>query len=149
VLAQALISESDPARRAAKFEAGLRAELYPHFRASVWADQVFHSRANRARGQRINPLRRLQMYIYETVIVPAVLADMFLAREILRAMGMNDAAGPIRVLRFVLRALEVRIRLPANAARLLPPGPARGELIERVKSTLQAGPEDASTLETG
>jgi 2-polyprenyl-6-methoxyphenol hydroxylase-like FAD-dependent oxidoreductase len=150
VLARALTTESDPARRAEKFEAGLRSELYPHFRASVWADQVFHSRANRARGQRINPLRRLQMYVYEKVIVPAVLADMFLAREILRAMGMNEAAGPIRVLHFVLRALSVRFTLRANAARLLPPGPGRGELIERVKSTHgAAAPDDASGLEAG
>jgi hypothetical protein len=90
------------------------------------------------------------MYIYEKVIVPAVLADMFLAREILRAMGMNEAAGPIRVMHFVLRALSVRFTLPANAARLLPPGPGRGELIERVKSTLgAAAPDDASGLEAG
>lgn len=148
LLAQALVSESDPMRRAAKFEAALQADLQPYHRASAVADQLFHSRANRARGQRGNVVQRFQMYGYEKMVVPAVLSDMAVTREILNVMSMGKPAGPMRALRFFLRVLRAWIRLPKNAL-LLPPGPRRADLLERVSSKLEPRPSDTSTLEAG
>ena len=43
----------------ARYEAGLQAELMPYHRASVFADRLFHARADRARGLRICAMQRL------------------------------------------------------------------------------------------
>ena len=135
-LAKALLSESSWPRRAASFEAGLRAEIYPHHRASGWADVLFRARTQRARGQRSGPWRWFVTQVYEQVVVPAVLVDLFLAREILLAMGMDHPAGPIRVARFLLRILAVRLTTPGNAALALPPIPDRADLLERASLSL-------------
>ena len=65
LLAEALAGESEWARRAARFEAGLRAELEPYHTASVRADRLFHARAERARGARGGLLRWVLIYGYE------------------------------------------------------------------------------------
>ncbi|HMI94584.1 MAG TPA: hypothetical protein VK509_24590 [Polyangiales bacterium] len=142
VLAETLVTESEWSRRAAKFHAGLQAEIYPHHRASGWADRLFRSRAQRARGQGGSPWRWFVTYVYERVVVPAVLVDLVLAREILMAMAMDNPAKPIRVARFLLRILRVRLSTPGNAALLLPPIPDRVDLLERVTRPLQAGTGD-------
>jgi 2-polyprenyl-6-methoxyphenol hydroxylase-like FAD-dependent oxidoreductase len=131
VLADALRGASDFSTRAAKFQAGLQAEIYPHHRASGWADNLFRSNIERARGERASPVRWLISAIYEHIVVPAVLVDLFLAREILNAMGMDKAAGPVRTARFLLRILRVRLTTKGNAALLLPPVPDRSDLLRR------------------
>ena len=143
LLADALISEREWPRRAAKFHAGLQAEIYPHHRASGWADNLFRSRIQRARGQRGSPFRWFVTYVYDRIVVPAVLVDLFLAREILLAMGMDNPAGPVRVARFLLRILRVRITTPGNAALLLPPIPERADLLKRAGTMQAAGAPDA------
>jgi 2-polyprenyl-6-methoxyphenol hydroxylase-like FAD-dependent oxidoreductase len=140
VLAEALVKESQWSRRAARFRAGLQAEIYPHHRASGWADRLFRNRAQRARGKRASPWQWFVTQVYERVVVPAVLVDLVLAREILLAMAMDNPAGPIRVARFLLRIVRVRLSTPGNAALLLPPIPDRVDLLERVTRRALAGP---------
>jgi 2-polyprenyl-6-methoxyphenol hydroxylase-like FAD-dependent oxidoreductase len=134
LLAEALIAESGYERRVAKFEAGLRAEILPYHKASVLGDQLFRGRAERARGQRLQLSQRLQIYAYDKMIVPAVLVDMVLAREIIKTMSMVDPAGPLRALRFGLRVFRAWIFGRGRAAKQqqLPAGPTRAELMERI-----------------
>jgi 2-polyprenyl-6-methoxyphenol hydroxylase-like FAD-dependent oxidoreductase len=133
LLADALMRETDHARREAVYEAGLKAEVMPYHQASIWADQLFHVRAEHARGLPVSFPRRVQMWMYEHLIIPAVLVDMVLAREFLKVLCMVDPAGPLRVIRFVLhvfaRMFDPRGRA---AARALPPTPQRGDLLSRI-----------------
>ena len=149
LLAEALVAESDPVRRTARYEAGLRAELYPYHRASMVADQLFHNRADRARGQRGSPLQRLRMYAYEHAVLPALLVDMVVVREILNVMSMGAPAGPWRVVRFALRVLRAWLRAPAHAAPALPKGPERTALLRDAGGALQAAARQAEPLEAG
>ena len=142
LLAAALTEETSWERRAARYQTGLQAEIYPHHRASGWADKLFRSRIQRARGQRGSPFRWFVTYVYDRVVVPAVLVDLFLAREILLAMGMDNPAGIVRVTRFLLRILHVRITHPGNAALLLPPIPQRTDLLQRAGALRTTQPSD-------
>jgi hypothetical protein len=148
LLAKALVSETDHDRREAVYEAGLQAEVMPYHQASIWADQLFHVRAVHARGQAVPLLRRVQMWMYEKLIVPAVLVDMVLAREILKVMSMVDPAGPLRVIRFalhvVLGAFSGRGRAAAAA---LPENPSRDELLKRIAVPVET--ETAEVAELG
>jgi 2-polyprenyl-6-methoxyphenol hydroxylase-like FAD-dependent oxidoreductase len=147
LLAKALISETDHERREAVYEAGLQAEVQPYHQASIWADQLFHVRAVRSRGQPVPMLRRLQMWMYENMVVPAVLVDMFLAREILKVMSMVDPAGPVRVMRFALHViLRVFSGRGRAAAAALPPTPVREKLLERIAVPVETEPGEVELL---
>jgi 2-polyprenyl-6-methoxyphenol hydroxylase-like FAD-dependent oxidoreductase len=131
LLAETLCAHSDPAQRAREYEKLLRIELDPHHNASVMADRLFHSRADRARGLRPGPAQALLLYGYESVIVPAVLADMSVAREILGTMAMGKPAGLQRVLQFIVRVVRIWLFRPRTAALQLPPPPERADLLAR------------------
>jgi 2-polyprenyl-6-methoxyphenol hydroxylase-like FAD-dependent oxidoreductase len=144
LLAEALVAEADHARRMARYEAGLQAELMPYHRASVFADRLFHARADRARGVAVGALQRLQVYGYEKVVVPAVLINMAAAREIINVMAMGRPAGPMRALMFFLRVVRIWLS-PRSRAAQLPPGPERGDLLQRASAAVPASaPESAS-----
>jgi hypothetical protein len=119
----------------------LQAEVMPYYQASIWADQLFHVRAVHARGQSVPLLRRLQMWMYENMVVPAVLVDMVLAREILKVMSMVDPAGPLRVIRFALHVvLGIFSSKGRKAAAALPANPGRDELLRRIVVPVEAEP---------
>jgi 2-polyprenyl-6-methoxyphenol hydroxylase-like FAD-dependent oxidoreductase len=136
LLAQVLVSESDPERRVELFDARLQAELLPYHDVSVKSDQLFHTRANRARGGPVSVRDRLRLYAYEKLLVPAVFADLIVAREILNVMSMGRPAGPARVFAFILRVLKVWLRHPLHPPALLPPNPSRAELLRGVGDSL-------------
>ena len=111
------------------------------------ADQVFHDRSDRARGQRGSLLQRVQMYAYEHVVMPALTVDMVVVREILNVMSMGRPAGPLRIVRFALRVLWTWLRGAGRTAPALPPHPERTVLLGRVRGMLQQ--EDDPTLAVG
>ncbi len=132
LLAAALAGERAWGKRVARFETGLRAELEPYHTASVRADRLFHARAERARGARGGLWRWVLIYGYERVIVPAVLVDMVVAREILRVMSMATPPPPLRIVRFVVRAVRTwLLQAGATSVRALPKPPERAALLER------------------
>jgi 2-polyprenyl-6-methoxyphenol hydroxylase-like FAD-dependent oxidoreductase len=143
LLAETLVAEPRPERRAARHEAALRAELGPYHRASMVADQVFHDRSERARGAPATLLQRLQMHAYEHVVMPALAVDMVVVREILNVMSMGKPAGPLRIARFALRVLWSWLRGAGRAAPALPSGPPRRDLLARVRDALPAQHDDA------
>ena len=147
LLAQTLVQEPRAERRAAKYEAALRAELGPYHRASMVADQVFHDRSERARGASASWLQRLQMHAYEHVVMPALLVDMVVVREILNVMSMGKPAGPLRIARFAWRVLWAWLRRAGRAVQALPPGLPRTDLLTRVRAALPAPREGQSARE--
>jgi 2-polyprenyl-6-methoxyphenol hydroxylase-like FAD-dependent oxidoreductase len=142
LLAQTLIEESRPERRAARHEAALRAELRPYHRASMVADQVFHDRSERARGAKASLVQRLQMHAYEQIVMPALLVDMVIVREILNVMSMGKPAGPLRIARFALRVLWAWLRRAGRSVQVFAPSPERADLLARVRNALPAARED-------
>ena len=135
LLAAALLAEREPARRSAMFEASLRSELRPYHRASIVADQVFHDRADRARGKPLSLAQRINMYAYEHVVLPALAVDMMVVREILNVGSMGAPATPLRIVRFALRVIAVWLRKPFGPRFTLPPSPDRAALMRRALGT--------------
>lgn len=145
LLAEALVAERDPLGRIARFEALLIANLRPYHRASKVADQVFHHRSQRARGEHTTVLQRLQMYAYERVVLPALASDMVLVREILNVGSMGRPAGPLRIARFALRVVGSWLRGLLAGVPALPHNLTQAELLQ-LASAAQQSP--ATELET-
>ena len=148
LLAEALTTESDPLRRIASFEAALIAELRPYHRASRVADQVFHNRANRARGERAGLVHRFQMYAFERVVMPALVADMVLVREILNVMSMGHPAGPLRIVRFALRVVGAWLRSLFQGTHSVPRSLERTELLKLATATLAPDAGEREPIES-
>jgi hypothetical protein len=148
LLAEALITERDPLRRIARFEALLVAHLRPYHRASKVADQVFHDRAARARGQHTTLLQRLQMYAYERVVLPALASDMVLVREILNVGSMGRPAGPLRIARFALRVVGSWLRGLFGSAPALPSNLTQAELLQLAAAAQQTAATEPDTTKT-
>jgi 2-polyprenyl-6-methoxyphenol hydroxylase-like FAD-dependent oxidoreductase len=147
LLAEALVTERDPLRRIARFEQLLIADLRPYHRASKVADQVFHYRSQRARGEPTTPLQRLQMYAYERVVLPALASDMVLVREILNVGSMGRPAGPLRIARFALRVVGSWLRGLLRGVPALPRSLTQAELLQLASASSSTHVADSDSAE--
>jgi 2-polyprenyl-6-methoxyphenol hydroxylase-like FAD-dependent oxidoreductase len=129
---EALVSESDPAKRSLRYFTQARRLLKAHFEFCVTGDRTFWARTKRARGDVLEFRDRVLLAAYD-VVIPSIDQDRTIAKEWLRGQQMLEAAPPARALAMlwvvalrILFGLLFRPKLPALA-----PPPKRDALIDQ------------------
>jgi 2-polyprenyl-6-methoxyphenol hydroxylase-like FAD-dependent oxidoreductase len=134
--ADALATESDPAKRSLKYFTSAKRLLKAHFEFCVTGDRTFLARTKRAAGSALDFRDKLLLAAYD-VVIPSIDQDRTVAKEWLRGQQMLEAAPPARALAMLwvvaMRILFGRLFRPKLPA-LAPPPERASLLIEQTPS---------------
>jgi 2-polyprenyl-6-methoxyphenol hydroxylase-like FAD-dependent oxidoreductase len=110
LVADALLADTTPRKRARLFAASVRRELRPYYELAVATDRMFRARSLAARGLPVGSLQRLTALVYLKLAVPAAFEDQQVARTLLGVQHMRRPLDPVAGSKLMLRLLYLAVR---------------------------------------